>query len=163
MLYRNYDSEHDISRRIAEINVERRIVGISSERLSELNSERSSLYARRYYIRNRERLRDQRYQGNRYHPYIVSDDEPEITLAEERVISRQIEEVQEAKIIKTRTKILKRLDKLDIKTLENPEECILCCDNMRHAVILPDCKHQIHLACLVRLTKSECPLCRQKF
>lgn len=42
---------------------------------------------------------------------------------------------------------------------EKPDECLICCDALSEDTPLP-CGHWIHLNCIIRSGKAECPVCR---
>lgn len=46
--------------------------------------------------------------------------------------------------------------------LEKPDTCILCCDALGKEEKPLECGHWMHLACVQKHFKPECPLCRRR-
>lgn len=43
-----------------------------------------------------------------------------------------------------------------------PDECPVCCESLENQRTRLECGHWIHIECIIRSAKEECPLCRCK-
>lgn len=46
--------------------------------------------------------------------------------------------------------------------LTKPEECAICFESLEKETAPLECGHWLHLKCMGRYNKAECPLCRKK-